>query len=384
MDCLDLFSGIGGISLGLRGLLEPVAYCDIDERCIEVLRARMKDGTLKEAPIVCDVKTIDVDSPAFHADSIAAGFPCQGFSGLGLRKGLTDDRSSLLSEVIRIAEHSRPRLIFLENVPNVIHAGMDHIVAELHTRLGYELRWACVPASAVGAPHIRNRWFCLATVPGFAREWTGLSYAPFVWSDEPARHVERMPAEQYSRLALLGNSVVPDAVRLAFMYLVAGFRVTDLCARDLAFADPDLGVLMTSKSKSRWPAIGGVSAEGGEYAVRCPPFRMPGLTLSIEGVPVPAGFVYNRAMSTPLVLAPIVKTGWPTPRSTCWHACRVLTMRSVKDLPTVLRFEKDTPSEHRGWKVNVEFVEWMMGYERGYTSTDCASRQSGSSRTDGP
>lgn len=386
MDCLDLFSGIGGISLGLRGLLEPVAYCDIDEKCVAVLRARIEDGSLRAAPIVRDVKTIDADSPAFYAESIAAGFPCQGFSGLGLRKGLTDDRSSLLSEVVRIVERSRPKLVFLENVPRILAVGMDHVVAELHVRLGYDLRWACVPASAVGAPHIRNRWFCLATVPGFARTWTELSYAPFVWTEEPVRHVERAPVELYSRLGLLGNSVVPDAVRLAFMYLVAGFRRTDLSARELAFADPDAAVVKELKPGRGWPMVGGVSSGGCRYAVRCPPFPLPRVALSIEGVPVPDGFVYNKAMRTPLVSTRMAKTGWPTPRNSCWHPCRVLTVRSAKDLPTVMRFETSTPPEHRSWKINPEFVEWMMGYEPGFTATtdERALRASGSCRTDDP
>jgi site-specific DNA-cytosine methylase len=263
---------------------------------------------LKKAPILEDARSIAGDSQALRAEAMVASTPRQGFSGLGLRKGLADNRSSLLDEVIRFATHSRPKFIFLENVCEILPREMDHLSSELHNRLGYELRWACVPASAVGVPHIRNRWFCLATLPGFRLTWTDLSYIPFVWGDEPARHVERVTADLYPWLGLLEKlgSAGRSTVRLHVPS--TGFRRQALDKTELSFIEPDPYVVRATKLGGPWPSIGGVSLDGRRYTVKAPPFEVPRLSLSINGLPAPEGFVYNRSMTTPLVLAPMIRT----------------------------------------------------------------------------
>lgn len=113
---LDLFSGIGGITIGLSEWVRPVAYCEIDPYCQSVLISRMLEGTLPTAPIWDDVKTLQgADLP--EIDIICGGFPCQDISVAGHGKGLEGERSGLFFEIVRLAKEVKPTFLFLENVP---------------------------------------------------------------------------------------------------------------------------------------------------------------------------------------------------------------------------------------------------------------------------
>jgi len=157
---LDLFSGIGGITLALQEWVTPVAYCEIDEYARNVLLSRMLEGKLPVAPIWDDVKSLKGDMLP-EIDIIYGGFPCQDISVAGKQKGLEGERSGLFYEIMRLAEEVKPAFIFLENVPNIRTKGLDTVGGELATR-GYDCRWGIVSAQEMGAPHKRERWFCLA------------------------------------------------------------------------------------------------------------------------------------------------------------------------------------------------------------------------------
>ena len=87
MNGLDLFSGIGGLTLALRDYVHPFAYCEIDKYCQAVLLSRMHTGELPKAPIWDDIKTI-MGSILPSIDIIYGGFPCQDISFAGNGKGL--------------------------------------------------------------------------------------------------------------------------------------------------------------------------------------------------------------------------------------------------------------------------------------------------------
>jgi site-specific DNA-cytosine methylase len=91
---LDLFTSIGGMTTALKGVVEPVGYCDISYECRNVLRARMADGTLPRAPIFNDISELRGDRLATlkekEVDVVVGGFPCQGLSPMGCRNGLND------------------------------------------------------------------------------------------------------------------------------------------------------------------------------------------------------------------------------------------------------------------------------------------------------
>lgn len=165
---LDLFSGIGGITLALGDWVRPVAYCEIDRYAQGVLLSRMADGSLPIAPIWDDITTLrGKDLPGI--DIIYGGFPCQDISIAGTGKGLSGSRSGLFREIMRLVDEIRPSFIFLENVPAITHRGLGEVTAEI-TRRGYDCRWTIVSAAEVGAPHLRKRWFLLAHASGKRRQ----------------------------------------------------------------------------------------------------------------------------------------------------------------------------------------------------------------------
>lgn len=161
MNGLDLFSGIGGITIALGRWVRPVAYCENDRFAQAVLLSRMADGSLPRAPIWDDVSTLHGDMLPPDIDIIYGGFPCQDISCAGLQRGLEGERSGLVREIWRLADEIRPRYIFLENVPAIVTAGFDSVLAALAKR-GFDARWMCLSAADVGACHLRNRWWLLA------------------------------------------------------------------------------------------------------------------------------------------------------------------------------------------------------------------------------
>lgn len=165
MKTMHLFAGAGGGLLADRILGHwPVIAVEWDAYCCEVLRERAADGWFPGLRVwEGDVRMFDPSEYAGVVDCIAAGFPCQDVSFAGRRAGLGEGtRSGLYREVLRIAGIVRPRYLFLENVAGILANGLlGAVLGDLAAR-GYDARWTCLPASAVGAPHYRDRWWCLA------------------------------------------------------------------------------------------------------------------------------------------------------------------------------------------------------------------------------
>ena len=173
LNGLDLFTGIGGITIALKEWVIPIAYCENEEYAIGVLLSRMQEGKLPVAPIWDDVRTLK--GARFHGlvDIVYGGFPCQDISVAGTGKGLGGERSGLFFEIVRLVDEIRPKFIFLENVPAIRTRGADKVVGEL-ARLRYDAQWITLSASEVGANHKRERWWLLAhTMRGqqWRKEW---------------------------------------------------------------------------------------------------------------------------------------------------------------------------------------------------------------------
>jgi DNA (cytosine-5)-methyltransferase 1 len=159
MNVLDLFSGIGGFSLGLeRAGMHTVAFCERDEYCRAVLRKHWPD-----VPCFDDIHTIDADGldRLGRIDLVCGGFPCQPFSVAGEQKGKADDRH-LWPEMCRVIALARPAWVIGENVAGLIAMALDDVLADLEG-LGYTARTFVIPAAAVGAPHRRDRLWIVAT-----------------------------------------------------------------------------------------------------------------------------------------------------------------------------------------------------------------------------
>ena len=160
MRVLDLFSGIGGLSLGLhRAGLRTVAFCEIEPYCRSVLAERFPG-----VPIYDDVRGITAERLAadgIGVDVVAGGFPCQDISFAGSGAGLAGERSGLWREMWRIVGDVRPRFVLVENVAALLVRGMGDVLGDL-ARIGYDAEWSVVPACSVGAPHVRRRVFIVA------------------------------------------------------------------------------------------------------------------------------------------------------------------------------------------------------------------------------
>lgn len=175
MRALDLFSGIGGISLALSPYAETVAYCEFDKHAQAVLLSRMETNELDKAPIWDDIKTLTAETLEKEGivsrgetgsyegiDLIAGGFPCQDISVAGGRgAGLEGKRSGLFFEIVRLIKVLNPEFVFLENVPAIRTRGLATVLSEI-AAAGYDCRYGFLSAADVGAPHRRERWFLLA------------------------------------------------------------------------------------------------------------------------------------------------------------------------------------------------------------------------------
>ena len=153
---LDLFSGIGGFSLGLeRAGMQTVAFCEIDKVAQQVLRKHWPN-----VPIFDDVKTLKGEQLG-TIDVICGGFPCQDLSFAGKGAGLTGARSGLWWEFHRLIKEIKPSWVIIENVAALRSRGLDKVLGSL-AEIGYDAQWHCIPASAIGAHHQRDRVWIVA------------------------------------------------------------------------------------------------------------------------------------------------------------------------------------------------------------------------------
>jgi len=157
---LSLCSGYGGLDLVVEKLTGGglVAYAEKMPAASRVMAHRWPG-----VPNLGDITELDWRQvlDAFAPDVIGAGFPCQDISDAGNREGIHGARSGIWKNVAEAVGTTRPRLVFLENVAALRSRGLDVVASDL-AKVGYELRWTCIRASSVGAPHPRDRWFGLA------------------------------------------------------------------------------------------------------------------------------------------------------------------------------------------------------------------------------
>jgi len=161
---LDLFSGIGGFSLGLErtGGFETVAFCEIEPFPRKVLAKHWP-----EVPCYEDVTKLTGDILArdgIAVDVITGGFPCQDISTAGKQAGIGEGtRSGLWSEIVRLIGELSPRFVIVENVANLLSGPSEQrggwfgrVLGDL-AECGYDAEWENIPAAALGAHHRRER-----------------------------------------------------------------------------------------------------------------------------------------------------------------------------------------------------------------------------------
>ena len=153
MKVLDLFSGIGGFSLGLeRAGMKTVHFVENEPYCQKVL-AKNFPGV----PIHGDIKTFHYDKPV---ELISGGFPCQPYSHAGKQRGKEDDRH-LWEEYLRIIQEVRPPWVIGENVSGIINMELDQVLSDLEGE-NYSHQSLIIPACSLNAPHRRDRVWIIA------------------------------------------------------------------------------------------------------------------------------------------------------------------------------------------------------------------------------
>lgn len=212
---LDLFSGIGGFSLGLkRAGMMTVAFCEIEPFCRRVLAKHWPDVPCYED--VRELTAARLRDDGIECDVICGGFPCQPFSSAsaGKRSGQADDRY-LWPHMLRLVEGCRPSWVIGENVADIDGLALEQVVSELEA-CGYQVATFEIPACAVGHDHRRARvWICGHSdrdgQPGRAKhaEVARLQERGSDSGGLGAAHGVSGRMDR-ARLSALGNSVVPQ------------------------------------------------------------------------------------------------------------------------------------------------------------------------------
>lgn len=160
----SLFSGIGGFELGAEWAFNKenvpnrtLWQVEQDKFCQSILKKHWPN-----AQIFDDVRTVGAHNLP-KVDILMGGFPCQDISVAGLKKGVENGEKSILwFEMFRVIGELKPRYVVIENVPNIIRLGGVRVVSDLAS-IGYSTEWSIISAKQFRLPHLRRRWFCIAT-----------------------------------------------------------------------------------------------------------------------------------------------------------------------------------------------------------------------------
>ena len=353
---LDLFTGIGGFSLGLENVCETMAYCEIDALCRHVLRANMRKGNLKVAPVFDDVTKLSVDCDDLEGmgiEMITAGSPCQDISGANpYAVGIHGPKSKLVFEVMRIAD-TIPTLkfILLENSPAIVHKGLDIVLNHLRQR-GFSYAWGIGSASESGALHTRRRWVCFAYKTDIRESNPTLEFElkrgireHHIHRPEPARVIPYNLSSK-SVCGMLGNSVVPWFIS-------------------------DMLCVLTSAAQS-------VATESGTMKHKVMTWNSTTLT-STTTYRADMGPKSRVDLQFAQGDQRFQRDSWATPRKSAWWVPKRLHKRTMLYIVAQVMHEKATREYLKGnlveeqsinkpLIVNPEFVEWLMMYPEGWTS----------------
>jgi DNA-cytosine methyltransferase len=383
---LDLFSGVGGFALGMMPFAKPVAYCDIDDTAIEVLKRRMQSGDLHSAPIfndVCEISSKDVSK----VDLITAGFPCPDVSKAGKGGGIDGGTQTILVyEVIRLIKELNPSYVLLENVASITNDKQFPSILSKLSKLGYDWSYDFYSAASLGGAHTRDRWFLLAMrrllplapVPSSSSRDAFLKtllklLKPRLSSAgcDSTSSPKSCPLVPQRYHKLYGNALVPAAAHLAF---------TELLARLKSQNSEEIGVQIESSSPNWKNAI---TLRGRTmYKQRR---RLIGQCCGNEGNPwlivpnIDRSDGKEPRNKLPILTKPFTRMCLPTPRASIDNgAGGHITERSARTLGRFVMRTSLCKSHLRGKKttrMQLPFLENLMGFPSGWTLRDGRCRK---------
>lgn len=391
LSSIDLFSGLGGISHSLRGFVKPMCYCDIDPMCRSTLEARITTGDLPHAPVLRDVRDTRSIMAAIRGrkvDMIISSSSCVGFSIIGARNGLGHAETRLFWDVLDLVRTLKVPMVFMENVRAILtsNSGQDYrAILKQFANMGYRVTWCVLTAEHVGGWHRRSRWFALAYKPKFLqgrclRMPNSLpDIRRYRWT-QSSKPNERLPlpgtrcvgrddvvSRRSHRMKMLGNAVVPDCVRLAFMYLYSGGKQTDIRCRNLRHSEFELQRVKRSiriPCVTQFPTFGSSRLPGGRsFAHVAGALKYESIDLRIRIDPS-RGVGGNRALARRNKRRMMMKR-YMTPRAQNNGHCNAATYRCLGDLGTQTRFMKGVA--HPDGQLNPRFVEFLMGFPKDWS-----------------
>jgi site-specific DNA-cytosine methylase len=325
----SLFAGVDMMGLAVENLGGRVLWhSETDDYASRVLAKRWPG-----VPNLGDVRDMH---RAARVDLLTGGFPCQDLSVAGLGAGLDGARSGLWAQFARIIAGLRPRAVLIENVPVLRSRGMVRVLRDLW-RAGYVAEWDCIPAAAVGAPHLRDRvWIC------------AYRDAVVLPDGKPVANVEKLPRAGVMLRSGL-REVEPEAtVRAAKAALPAGLWPT------VRATDGDRG-----GRGDLIQAIRGNASPSGHFHFPTPNARDWKDTMG------------PGRMGRGQLPEAVRDRMWPTPRSS-WNE-----NRTTQPAPShgnghgrVLAGEvmATTPG---GGRLSSDWTEWLMGMPVGWTDLEC-------------
>ena len=161
---IDLFAGIGGIRLGFdqafKDDIKTVFVSEWDEKAVETYKANFNDGL----DVTGDITKVDEKDIPDH-DILLAGFPCQAFSLAGRKRGFEDARGTLFFDVARIIKYHKPKVVFCENVKNLVNHDRGRtfqVIKNILEDLGYKVFYQVLNSKNFGVPQNRERIYIVA------------------------------------------------------------------------------------------------------------------------------------------------------------------------------------------------------------------------------
>lgn len=199
--------------------MRTVAFCEIDPYCRQVLAKHWP-----RVPCHTDIRTL-AGSDVGQVHVIAGGFPCQDISPAGKREGIGGARSGLWKDYARLIGELRPGYAVMENSAELLANGLGDVLGDLAS-IGYDAKWDCIPAAALGAPHGRDRIWIVAYAPQIPwvhepdvgaefRCWllddrNAWPASPYDSSEAAVCRVDDGIPNRVDRTGSLGNAVVPQ------------------------------------------------------------------------------------------------------------------------------------------------------------------------------
>lgn len=159
MDIISLFSGAGGLDLGLTQAGHQIVWAnDIFEDAVSTYRRNI--GSHVDVRGICDIPSDEIPD----GDVVVGGFPCQGFSVANWNRTINDDRNMLYREMVRVIRDKQPRFFIAENVKGIVSLGKGEVlkrIIEDFTATGYKTCWKVLNSADYGVPQKRMRFVML-------------------------------------------------------------------------------------------------------------------------------------------------------------------------------------------------------------------------------